>query len=114
MLPMWKKVRTTSVGSARHVAYRLRAWPDLAPRHRTAAILRTLSRMTIGPVTHRWFLERVQLPEPEADALIVFLVDIEALEVIDLATSGTEPPGMLGPAWNACANEDREVRAAWG
>jgi DNA-binding IclR family transcriptional regulator len=68
-------------------AYRLRAWPELPQRFRTAPVLRALSRMTLGPVTHTWFLDRTRLAPTEAERLLAYLVAREYVERIDFAAS---------------------------
>lgn len=55
--------------------YRLRAWPDLPPHWRTAPLLRTLSRMSIGPMTHERFLHHSRLQPPHADRVLELLVN---------------------------------------
>jgi hypothetical protein len=66
-------------------AYRLRAWPELPACFRTAPVLRALSRMTLGPVTHGWFLDRTRLAPEQAEALLHELVAHEYAERIDFA-----------------------------
>lgn len=56
-------------------AYRLKAWPDLPVRFRTAPVLRALSRMTQGPVTHTWFLATARLPPEQAERLLAGMVE---------------------------------------
>ena len=68
-------------------AYRLRAWPELPDAFRTAPVLRALSRMTLGPVTHAWFLDRTRLAPAQAEALLARLVAHEYLERIDFAAA---------------------------
>jgi hypothetical protein len=68
-------------------AYRLRAWPELPPPLRTAQVLRTLSRMTLEPVTHEWFLERTRLEPAQAEALLEALVAQECVERIDFTAA---------------------------
>jgi hypothetical protein len=64
-------------------AYRLKAWPDLPVRLRTAPVLRTLSRMSHGPVTHNWFVHSTRLPVLEAEALLACMEEQEWIECID-------------------------------
>lgn len=68
-------------------AYRLRAWPALPAAFRTAPVLRALSRMTLGPVTHEWFLDRTRLAPAQAEALLGDLVAHEFVERIDFAAA---------------------------
>ena len=58
-------------------AYRLQAWPELPEAFRTAPVLRALSRMTLEPVTHAWFLDRTRLAPTEAERLLAYLVTRE-------------------------------------
>lgn len=64
-------------------AYRLRAWPELPPPFRIAPVLRTLSRMTLEPLTHESFLERTRLEPRQAEALLEALVAQACVEHID-------------------------------
>lgn len=70
-----------------HYAYRLRVWPELPEVFRTAAVLRALSRMTLGPVTHTWFLDRTRLAPAEAERLLAELIAGEYVERIDFAAA---------------------------
>ncbi len=72
-------------------AYRLRSWPELPERFRTAPVLRALSRMTLGPVTHTWFLERTGLASEEAHGLLAQLLAGECIERIDFAAAPERP-----------------------
>ena len=54
--------------------YTLRSWPDLPAAWRTAPLLRTLSRMSIGPMTHERFLHHSRLPPPQAQRVLDQLV----------------------------------------
>jgi hypothetical protein len=71
--------------------YRLRAWPDLPEGFRTGPVLRVLSRMTLAPVTHTWFLDRTRLAPAQAEALLRELVAHEYVERIDLAAAADLP-----------------------
>lgn len=77
-------------------AYRLRAWPELPEDFRTAPVLRAFSRMTLGPVTHAWFLDRSRLAPAEAEALLASLVDREYVERIDFAAAPAGDPDTQG------------------
>ena len=68
-------------------AYRLRAWPELPACFRTAPVLRALSRMTLGPVTHKWFMDRTRLAPAQAEALLASLVAHEYVDLIDFAAA---------------------------
>ena len=71
-------------------AYRLRAWPELPAFFRTAPVLRALSRMTLGPVTHNWFLDRTRLDPAQAETLLADLVAQEYVERIDFAAASED------------------------
>jgi hypothetical protein len=43
--------------------------------------------MTLGPVTHRWFLDRTRLAPTEAERLLADLVAHECVERIDFAAA---------------------------
>lgn len=73
-------------------AYRLRSWPQLPDATRTAAVYRAFSRMSLGPVTLRWFAVRTGLPTRTVEALFDRLVDAGTLEKIDLTRFRDEPP----------------------
>lgn len=79
--------------STRYLAYRLKAWPDLHPRYRTAPILRALSRMTLGPVTHKWLVAQAGLPPEDVEALLRRLVAMDAVHVLDLGATGMHDAG---------------------
>jgi hypothetical protein len=66
-------------------AYRLKAWPCLPDRVRTAAVYRAFSRMCQGPVSLRWFVEATRLAPQQAQALLAGLVASGELESIDIA-----------------------------
>lgn len=50
--------------------YRLLAWPDLPPHWKTAPLLRALSRMSLGPMTHERFLFHSRLEAPHAERVL--------------------------------------------
>ncbi len=66
-------------------AYRLRAWPELPDRLRTAAVYQAFSRMCQGPVSLGWFVDRSRMPPEAARNLFDFLVSQGDLEEIDVA-----------------------------
>jgi hypothetical protein len=68
--------------------YRLRQWPNLATRHRTADVLRTLSVMSSQPVNRRWILSTSGLKPRELDRLLQRLEAEGVLEIIDPARFG--------------------------
>jgi hypothetical protein len=63
-------------------AYRLRQWPLVPERYRTAPVLRAFSRMTIGPVTGRWFIQHTRLSAADAAELLAEVVQQQAIETI--------------------------------
>ena len=63
--------------------YRLKHWPDLTPRQRTADVLRTLSVMSHRPVNKTWILASSHLTSKQVDVLLERLVEQGAVEVID-------------------------------
>lgn len=63
-------------------AYRLRHWPQVPDRFRTAPVLRAFSRMTLGPVTGRWFIQHTGLAAAEAAELLAELAPQRAIETI--------------------------------
>jgi hypothetical protein len=69
--------------TSRH-AYRMKVWPDLPVHLRTGPVLRTLSRMSCGPVTHDWVLGHCKLPAAEAEQLLARLVAQDCAERIEL------------------------------
>lgn len=69
----------------RHVAYRLRRWPEADLALPSARVLQMLSRMSIGPVTEPWFVERTGLSCEAATSLLRRLVEEGAVERIELA-----------------------------
>lgn len=72
-------------------AYRLKQWPQIPDRFRTARVLGACSRMTVGPVTATWFLAHTGLDPAEASHLITTMTAQGALERIDL---GRRPAGQ--------------------
>jgi hypothetical protein len=69
----------------RHVAYRMRRWPEADLALPSARVLQMLSRMSIGPVTEPWFVERTGLGCAAAVALLRRLVEEGSVERIELA-----------------------------
>ncbi|HVZ45999.1 MAG TPA: hypothetical protein VHA82_19480 [Ramlibacter sp.] len=63
--------------------YRLKQWPQLADRERTARILSTLSVMSNRPVNRRWMLSNSKLPARELDPLLEHWIESGWVEVID-------------------------------
>src|SRR3954468_15568070 len=69
-------------------AYRLRSWPQIPDRFRTARVLGALSRMTIGPVTDDWFLSHTGLESTAVAELLASLQAQDALDTVDLGPRG--------------------------
>jgi hypothetical protein len=65
------------------LVYRLRQWPDLPERMRTADVLRALSVMSNRPVNREWLLRRVKLKARAVDELLAMLVTHGDVEVVD-------------------------------
>ena len=94
----WARRTTTSFGEliALHthpeaandtsgLAYRLKHWPDLPCRARTAAVLRTLSVMSHRAVNRRWIAVTSKLSRTEVDSLLARLVAQDAVTITDLS-----------------------------
>lgn len=65
--------------------YKLREWPALPDTWRTAPIFRALSVMSQRPVNRHWLIAGPGLAPAQADALILFLVSANAVDVTDTA-----------------------------
>jgi hypothetical protein len=90
--------RPLPIGDAldeRHV-YRLKEWPQIPERFRTAKVLRACSRMSVGPVTVSWFHEQIGLEPGQASGLVAELLAQGAIERIDFGSFGT--PAAIEPA----------------
>ena len=66
--------------------YRLRQWPALPSRWRTARVYRTLSVMSQRPVNRHWLVAFQGLKPSQADALIAYLMTHDAVDVVDTGT----------------------------
>lgn len=86
--------KSEAVPENRVLVYRMRSWPEIRSEHRSAALLQTLTRMSIGPVTHAWFVRQVKLPRPEAEMLLNELMEHEYVECRDLSCEAGQ---HLGP-----------------
>jgi hypothetical protein len=78
---------TRPAGAQRHPrqhGWRLRVWPDLPLHQRTAPVLRTLSRMSCGPVSHQWVLDHCKLPPAEAEQLLDRLLEQDCVQLLEL------------------------------
>jgi hypothetical protein len=69
--------------AARPFAYRLRSWPALPDGVRTVALLRAVTRMSGGPVTHDWFMANCGLAPVAAQRLLRRLALEGSLEALD-------------------------------
>ncbi|HTH79469.1 MAG TPA: hypothetical protein VL593_10855 [Ramlibacter sp.] len=67
------------------LVYRLKQWPELPARHRTAEVYRALSLMSNRPVNRSWFLRHSRMKPKVLDGLIDRLVAQGAVEVIDVS-----------------------------
>ena len=74
------------------LVYRLKHWPELPSRIRTADVLRALSVMSSRPINRHWILEHSKLRAGEVDNLLARLVAQDAVEVID---SSSFPPDTV-------------------
>jgi hypothetical protein len=70
------------IAQERALGYRLKQWPHLPEECRKAGVLRVLSRMSIGPVTHGWFLRHCGLRPRQAAHLLEQLVAADTVHVI--------------------------------
>lgn len=65
--------------------YRLKAWPELPEKERTAEIYRIFSVMSQRPVSRQWILARSRMNLGQLDRLLLRLEADGAMEVIDPA-----------------------------
>jgi hypothetical protein len=68
------------------LVYRLKQWPELPARHRTAEVYQALSLMSNRPVNRSWFLRHSRMKAKELDGLLDRLVTQGAIEVVDVST----------------------------
>ncbi|HET8746829.1 MAG TPA: hypothetical protein VFM98_14575 [Ramlibacter sp.] len=96
-------------------AYRLKQWPQIPDRFRTARVLGACSRMTVGPVTSNWFLTHTGLEPAAAAELVASLVAQGALECISLGRrSSSQADETHAPATAGAKLRERLVqRFAW-
>jgi hypothetical protein len=73
-------------------AFRLKEWPQIPERFRTARVLGACSRMTVGPVTANWLLTHTGLDAAQTSELIATLVAQGALERIELGPRAASEP----------------------
>jgi hypothetical protein len=93
-------------------AYRLRQWPQFPERFRTAPVLRAFSRMSVGPVTGRWFLGQTGLCLADAAELLGELTQQQAIDSIPFdihplpqAPVGDEPRQRAARRWRLALKE---------
>ena len=67
------------------LVYRLRQWPELPVRHRTAAVYRALSLMSNRPVSRGWFLRHSRMKAKDLDGLLDRLIAQGVVEVVDVS-----------------------------
>ena len=96
-------------------AFRLKQWPQIPDRFRTARVLGACSRMTVGPVTANWFLSQTGLDATDAFELISSMDMQGALERIVLARRAIgEPAPAPAPLSPVARLRDRLGRQlAW-
>jgi len=75
-------------------AYRLKQWPQIPDRFRTARVLGACSRMTVGPVTANWLLSHTGLDAADAAELIATMQAQGALECINLGRRAAGQPAV--------------------
>jgi hypothetical protein len=73
-----------------NLIFRMRSWPQLPERGRTADVYRMLSVMSNQPVNRQWLLARCRMAPEQLDALLQHLVAQGSVEVIDPAGFGAE------------------------
>jgi hypothetical protein len=88
---------TTERDSPTGMIYRLRHWPTLPPSLHTADVLRLLSRMSSGPVSHSWVLRHGKVRRERLERLLLHLRAQEALETINPASFPAAPRGERRP-----------------
>jgi hypothetical protein len=93
----WAKRTTTSFAELRFLVsereevddvsegliYRLKYWPELPAHRRTANVFRALSVMSHRPVNRHWLVAHSKLNSADIDRLLQYLIDEDAVEVID-------------------------------
>lgn len=88
-------------------AYRLKRWPEVPERFRTAPVLRALSRMSLGPVTGKWLLTHTGLDPLHAAELMASMRKQGCLEVIDLSPYLPRPAAAAAPPRKPAARNAR-------
>jgi hypothetical protein len=103
----WARKTSSSLGELRfvpsqrdepdHVAdgliYRLKFWPELPSRERTADVFRALSVMSTRPINRSWILTHSKLRAEQVDQLLQRLIGEGAVEAIDGAKFGAGARG---------------------
>jgi hypothetical protein len=82
---LYKWARRTAQADGDALVYRLRHWPELQARHRTAEIYKALSLMSNRPVNRGWFLRHSRIKAKELDGLLDRLVMQGAVEIVDVS-----------------------------
>jgi hypothetical protein len=72
-------------GGGDMLVYRLKQWPELPARHRTADVYKALSLMSNRPINRAWFLRHSRMKPKELDGLLDRLVAQGAVEVVDVS-----------------------------
>ena len=75
-------------------AYRLKHWPQIPERFRTARVLGACSRMSLGPVTANWLLDAMGLAPAAASQLMSELIAQDAIDCIDLGPRTPARPAL--------------------
>ena len=89
LVPRGDRMEESQPPQPGELIYRLKHWPALPDRLKTADVLRTLSVMSHRPVNRRWILSHSRLKAEQVDDLLQRLADENAVSVID--TSGFRP-----------------------
>lgn len=76
----------TQPGAGDTLVYRLKQWPELPARHRTAEVYKALSLMSNRPVNRAWFLRHSRMKARDLDGLLERLVADGAIEVLDVSS----------------------------
>jgi hypothetical protein len=98
-----------------HHAYRLKHWPQIPERFRTAKVLRACSRMSVGPVTANWFHAHIGLDEAGTSELLAELASVGAIERLELGShpAGWPAPPRVAPALVPSVRQHKARRFAW-
>ena len=83
LLTLSQDKSTQAVRACEGRVYRLRQWPALPSRWRTAHMYRTLSVMSQRPVNRHWLVTFQGMKPAQADALLSYLTTHDAVDVVD-------------------------------